>query len=318
MTLSRTPPALLAIVAILSVQFGNAIAGSLFDAVGPLGAAILRMGLAALILGAIVRPRVRGWDRRTWWGVVALGAGLAGMNALIYLSIASIPIGVAVTIELLGPLAVAVAGTRRWRDLTWVVLAAIAVALLGIDGEGDLALEGVLFAAGAGVFWALYIVASSRLGPRARGVDGLAVAMVIAAVLVAPWGVGAAVRAVALDPLLLLAFAGVAVMTSSIPYALEFLALKRMPTRVFGVLSSLGPAVAALAGLLVLGQSLSPSQLVAIVIVMVACAGAIASSRSLRMRISSSAPPAPLIPDTHDGVIAREEKTSRPELGENS
>lgn len=304
------PPVMLAVVAILSVQFGNAIAGSLFGVVGPLGAAALRMTLAAVILCAVVRPRVRGWDRRTWAGVVALGVGLAGMNALIYLAIDRIPLGVAVTIELLGPLAVAVAATRRWRDLTWVVLAAVGIVLLGLDGDAQLDLAGGLLAAGAAAFWALYIVASAHLGPRARGVDGLGVAMIVAAVLVAPWGASAAIGAITLDPLLLFAFVGVAIMTSAIPYALEFLALKRMPTRVFGVLSSLGPAVAALAGLLVLGQDLSAAQLVAILVVMGACAGAVASSRTRSMRVSSSAPPPPLIPDAEDEDTTKEESTS--------
>ena len=307
------PPVLLAVVAILSVQFGNALAGSLFSTVGPLGAAALRMTLAAAILVAVVRPRVRGWDRRTWWGVVALGVGLAGMNALIYLAIDRIPLGVAVTIELLGPLAVAVAGTRRWRDVTWIVLAAIGVALLGFDGQAQLDIIGAVLAAGAAAFWALYIVASARLGPRARGVDGLVVAMVVAAALVAPWGAGSAIGAIVLDPALLLAFVGIAVMTSALPYALEFLALKRMPTRVFGVLSSLGPAVAALAGLVVLGQQLSLAQVIAIAVVMAACAGAVASSASRHMRVSSSAPPALLILDADDGVIAREDFRSRPD-----
>ena len=273
-------PVLLAVLAIISVQFGNAIAGSLFTQVGPLGAAALRLLLAAVILLAVIRPRVRGWDRRTWLGVGMLGIGLAGMNALIYLAIGSIPIGVAVTIELLGPLGVAVAGTRRWRDLGWVALAAAGVALLGLDldGSGGLALVGVLAAAGAAAFWALYIVASARLGPRARGVDALAVAMVVAAVLVVPVGAVPAAEAVAEAPLLLLAFAGIAVMTSALPYALEFIALKSMPTRLFGVLSSLGPAVAALAGLLVLGQALGPLQLVAIAAVVGACVGAVGAS----------------------------------------
>ena len=292
------PPVLLAVVAVLSVQFGNAIAGSLFSVVGPLGAAALRMTLAAVILCAVVRPRVRGWDRRTWASVVALGVGLGGMNALIYLAIDRIP------------LAVAIAGTRRWRDLSWVVLAAIGVALLGLDGEAQLDLVGALLAAAAAVFWALYIVASARLGPRARGVDGLGVAMIVAALLVAPWGASDAVGAVAVDPLLMLAFAGVAIMTSAIPYALEFLALKRMPTRVFGVLSSLGPAVAALAGLIVLGQDLSPAQLLAIVVVMAACAGAVASSRTRSMRISSSAPPSPLIDSAHAEDITGRDSAS--------
>lgn len=272
-------PVALAVLAIISVQFGNAIAGSLFAQVGPLGAAALRLALAAVILAAVIRPRVRGWDRRTWVGVGMLGLGLAGMNALIYLAIDSIPIGVAVTIELLGPLGVAVAGTRRWRDLAWVALAAIGVILLGVDldGSGGLALAGVLAAAGAAVFWALYIVASARLGPRARGVDALAVAMIVAAAIIVPIGAAPATQAVTAAPLLLLAFAGIAIMTSAVPYALEFIALKTMPTRVFGVLSSLGPAVAALAGLLVLGQGLEPLQLVAIAAVVAACVGAVSA-----------------------------------------
>lgn len=273
-------PVLLAVVAIVSVQFGNALAGSLFDQVGPLGAAALRLLLAASILLAVVRPRVMGWDRGTWWGVGMRGLGLAGMNALIYLAIGSIPIGVAVTIELLGPLAVAVAGTRRARDLLWVALAAVGILLLGLErSSGGLALTGVLAAAGAAVFWALYIVASSRVGPRARGVDALAVAMAVAALLVVPLGAAPAVDAVSAAPALLLAFVGIAVMTSAVPYALEFIALKSMPTRVFGVLSSLGPAVAAVAGLLVLGQLLSGLQLLAIAAVIGACVGAVLSAR---------------------------------------
>lgn len=273
-------PVLLAVLAILSVQFGNALAGTLFAQAGPLGAAALRLALAATILLAVVRPRVAGWDRRTWVGVGMLGLGLGGMNALIYLAIDSIPIGVAVTIELLGPLAVAVAGTRRARDLLWVGLAAVGVLLLGLERSGGgLALVGVLAAAGAAVFWGLYIVASARLGPRARGVDALAVAMVVAALLVVPLGAAPATTAVVDDPRLLLAFAGIAVMTSALPYALEFIALKTMPTRIFGVLSSLGPAVAALAGLVVLGQVLSGVQLLAIAAVIGASMGAVLSGR---------------------------------------
>lgn len=273
-------PVLLAVLAILSVQFGNALAGTFFATVGPLGAAALRLLFAAVILLAVIRPRVTGWSRRTWVGVGMLGLGLAGMNALIYLAIDSIPIGVAVTIELLGPLAVAVAGTRRARDLVWVALAAIGVLLLGLErSDGGLALVGVLAAAGAAVFWAVYIVASARLGPRVRGVDALAMAMVVAAALVIPLGAAPATAAVTAEPWLLLTFAGIAVMTSAVPYALEFIALKSMPTRVFGVLSSLGPAVAALAGLLVLGQVLSPLQVVAIAAVIAASAGAVLSGR---------------------------------------
>lgn len=275
----RLGPLPLALTAIVSVQFGNALAGSTFAEVGALGAASLRLLFAAVILIAVLRPSVRGWTRRVWVGVVALGIGLAGMNSLIYLAIERVPIGIAVAVELIGPLAVAVAGARRARDLLWVALAAIGVGMLALDSDGAVALLGLALAAGAAGFWALYIVASSRLGATSvRGVDGLAVAMVVAAVLVVPFGAVPATAAVVADPTVLAVFAGIALMTSALPYALEFIALKTMPTRLFGVLSSLGPVVAAVAGLIVLGQVLSPLQLVAMAVIIAASAGAVRSA----------------------------------------
>lgn len=275
----RLGPLPLALTAIVSVQFGNALAGSTFAEVGALGAASLRLLFAAVILIAVLRPSVRGWTRRVWVGVVALGIGLAGMNSLIYLAIERVPIGIAVAVELIGPLAVAVAGARRARDLLWVALAAIGVGMLALDSDGAVALLGLALAAGAAGFWALYIVASSRLGATSvRGVDGLAVAMVVAAVLVVPFGAVPATAAVVADSTVLAVFAGIALMTSALPYALEFIALKTMPTRLFGVLSSLGPVVAAVAGLVVLGQVLSPLQLVAMAVIIAASAGAVRSA----------------------------------------
>ncbi|WP_169077057.1 EamA family transporter [Microcella alkalica] len=275
----RLGPLPLALTAIVSVQFGNALAGTTFAEVGALGAASLRLLLAAAILLIVLRPSVRGWSRRVWAGVLALGVGLAGMNALIYLAIERVPIGVAVAVELIGPLAVAVAGARRARDLLWVALAAVGVGMLAVDSDGAIGLLGLVLAGGAAAFWALYIVASARLGATSvRGVDGLAVAMVVAAVIVVPLGAAPAAAAVVADPWLIAAFAGIAVMTSALPYALEFIALKSMPTRLFGVLSSLGPVVAALAGLIVLGQLLTPLQLAAIVVIIAASAGAVRSA----------------------------------------
>jgi len=277
--LRRLPAPALAFLAIVCVQFGNAYAGSFFEQVGPLGAAALRVAFGAALLALVVRPRMRGWDARTWLGVLILGAALAGMNSLIYLAIDEIPIGVAVTVELLGPLAVAAAGIRRPVDVVWVLLAIAGVALLGREAGGTLSVAGLLLAAGAAAFWALYIVASARLGPRVRGVDGLSAAMLVAAVIVVPLGAAPAVSAAVEAPWLLAVFAGVALLTSSLPYALEFLALKTMPSRVFGVLSSLGPAAAALAGLIVLQQLLSPAQLAAIALVTAASAGVVATAR---------------------------------------
>lgn len=284
----RVPATALAVGAIVSVQFGNAIAGSTFSEVGSLGAATLRLVFAAIILMAVIRPRVHDWSRRTWGGVVLLGLGLGGMNSLMYLSIDRIPIGIAVTVELLGPLAVAVAGTRRARDLAWVALAALGVVMLGFDPNASLAVDGIVFAGIAAIFWALYIVASSRLGSTApgrtppRGVDALAIAMVVAALIVTPFGATQAVNAMISNPPVIAVFVGIAVMTSAVPYALEFVALKTMSTRVFGVLSSLAPAAAALAGLLVLGQVLTVLQVVAVGAVIVASVGAVAGARPPR------------------------------------
>lgn len=274
------PAPLLAIAAICSVQFGNALVGSLFGSVGPFGAAALRIGFAAAILLALVRPSVRKWNARTWLGVVLLGLGMGGMNVCIYLAIDEIPLGIAITIELMGPLAVGAAGIRRPFDAAWVLLALGGIVLLGFDSSGALTLRGVLFAASAAAFWALYIVASARVSGRVRGIDGLAVAVAVGALAVVPLGAFDAVRAVAADPVLIAVFAGAALLTSVIPYALEFVALKRMTTRVFGVLSSLGPAVAALAGLLVLHQRLEPQHLIAILLVVLASAGVVATSRA--------------------------------------
>lgn len=287
--LSRVPASVLVIAAIFSVQFGNALGGAFFDRVGPLGAAALRLLFAAVILGFAVRPRVRGWSRSQWVGAAALGLALGGMNACIYLAIDRIPIGIAVTIELLGPLAVATAGIRRAVDALWVLVAAGGIVLLAVglggdagriaaDAAGGIVL-GVIAALAAALCWALYIIAASRLGPSVRGVDGLAIALGVAAVAVLPFGAGQAAAGVAGAPWLLLVFVGLALLTSVIPYALEFTALKRMPSRVFGTLSSLGPAVAAVAGFAVLGQSLSLVQLVAILLVIIASAGAVTASR---------------------------------------
>lgn len=275
----RIPASLLAVAAIFSVQFGNAFVGSLFESVGPLGAAALRLGFAAVILIVLVRPRVRGWNARTWLGVVLLGIGMGGMNVFIYLAIAEIPLGLAVTIELMGPLAVAAAGIRRAVDAAWVLLALGGILLLGLDDTGTVTLRGALFAGVAAAFWALYILASARLSSRVRGIDGLVASVAVAAVVIVPLGAGQAMQGVRQDPGLLGAFAVLALMTSVIAYGLEFLALKRMSARVFGVLSSLGPAVAALAGLAVLHQQLDARQLLAILLVVAASAGVVASSR---------------------------------------
>jgi inner membrane transporter RhtA len=291
--LDRVPSPLLAVAAIVSVQFGAALARTHFEVLGPTGAAALRLALGALILVVVFRPRVRRWSRRTWLGVVLLGLALAGMNSLIYLAIDVVPLGVAVTLEFLGPLAVALAQTRRWLDAAWALLALVGVVVLGLDSSGATPLIGVLLALGAGAFWAGYIVANANLGRSDDAMGGLAVSMVVAAAVVVPVGAADATRAVVADPRLLAVFLLVALLTSALPYSLEVVALRRLPTRVFGVLSSLGPAVAALAGLVVLRQALGGRELVALALVTAASVGVtVTAGRGRPSRDVVEAPPA--------------------------
>jgi inner membrane transporter RhtA len=272
--LTRVPAFVLVLGAILSVQFGAGLARTQFDAVGPLGATFLRLFFGATILLLILRPKLGSWGSRKWLAATVLGVALAGMNTMIYLAFESIPLGVAVTIEFLGPLVLSLALSRRIVDVLWALLALAGVVLLGLEGfsAGSVALVGLLFAAGAGAFWALYILSSARVGREIAGLDGLAVALAIAAVISAPFGLAGASRALG-SPHVLLIFVGVAILSSVLPYALEMMALRRLPTRVFGILSSLGPAAAALAGLVVLGESLGWREIVALLLVMAASVG---------------------------------------------
>ena len=268
------PPAVgLVVLAVTSLQVGAAFAVELFDELGPAGAAFGRLGFAALILVAIWRPRIRGRPRGDLRVAMAFGLALGAMNLCIYEAMDRIPLGVAVTFEFIGPLGVAVAGSRRALDLLWVVLAAVGIVLLADYGGGSLDPAGVAFALAAGVLWAAYIVLSQRTGTLFGGGSGLAIAMVVGAALVAPFGIADA-GAELLQPELLGAILAVALASSVVPYSLELEALRRLPKRVFGVLMSLEPAVAALAGLVVLDQGLAARDWLAIGLVVIASAGA--------------------------------------------
>jgi len=265
-------PVGLVLGAVGSVQFGAAIAKTLFDDLGPGGTVLLRLGVAALVLLAVWRPRVAGLDRRRIALACAFGVSLGGMNLVFYEALDRIPLGIAVTFEFVGPLGVAVAGSRRPLDIAWVVLAAAGILLLS-GGSSGLDPLGVAFALLAGGFWAAYILLSARVGGAFPGGRGLALAMVVGAVVVAPLGIADGGAAL-LEPELLAAGAAVALLSSVIPYSLELEALRRMPARVFGVLMSLEPAVAALAGFLLLAQALALVEAVAIALVVAASAGA--------------------------------------------
>jgi inner membrane transporter RhtA len=262
----------LVVAAVTSLQFGAGYAVTLFDELGPAGTAFLRLAIAAVVLVALWRPRVRGHPAADLRVAAAFGVTLGLMNLCIYEAMGRIPLGIAVTIEFWGPLAVAVAGSRRPLDLLWVILAAAGILLLADPGGGSLDAAGIAFALAAGALWAAYIVLSGRTGRVFPGGSGLAIAMVFGALVTLPFGAGADLLA----PELLAAGAAVALLSSVIPYSLELEALRRLPARVFGVLMSLEPAVAALAGLVVLDQALGAREWLAIALVVVASAGATA------------------------------------------
>jgi threonine/homoserine efflux transporter RhtA len=274
-------PAAMILAGIVSVQFGAGLADRLFGQVPPTAVTGLRLWTAALAMIALsgrgLTQAVRDVGKRRAYADAAIagsfGISLFVMNFSIYQAFARIPLGVAVTIEFLGPLAVAVAGSRRLSDAAWVVLAAAGVVLLSRGGHGHLSLPGVLFAGLAGACWAAYIVLSSATGRRFPGPAGLAIAMVVSAILVTPPAVAAGGTAM-FRPRVLATGAAIGMLSSAIPYWLELESLRRMPVRLFGVWMSMEPAAAALIGLVMLGQHLTALEWLAVCFVMVACAGA--------------------------------------------
>ena len=262
---------LLVVAAVASVQSGAAIAVRLFPKVGPGGAVLLRLGIAALVLLAIARPRLARRGRADLVVAVGYGVVLAAMNFTFYEALDRIPLGVAVTIEFVGPLTVAVLGSRSRLDLLWVALAAAGVTLLTTSG-GQIRPLGVVLAATAGLFWALYIVFSQRVGRVFAGVEGLTVGLVVGTLVVLPVGIADGGGRLAAGDVLGMGL-GVAVLSSALPYSLELVALRRLSTAVFGVLMSLEPAVAAMSGRLFLGQHLQPREWAAVGCVVIASAG---------------------------------------------
>lgn len=278
----RVPAPLLVLAAVVSVQFGGALAATLIPVVGVFGSVTLRLAIAAIVMMVILRPRLRGRTATDWLVVAAFGATLAMMNLFFYGALALIPLGVTVTIEFIGPLVLATVLSHRRKDLLAVAGAAVGVILIsGVTSTpwAELDLTGLGLALGAGAAWAGYIVLSSRTGARFAQLDGLAIAMTIAAVLVAPVGVMTAGSAL-WTPEALWRGAAIAVLSSVLPYSLELIALRRLAAHVFGILLSLEPAVAALAGLLVLGQQLSVPQLLGMACV-IAASGLVMGRRSV-------------------------------------
>lgn len=291
------PAPALVLAAAVSVQIGAAIAVRIFPQAGPVGAVWLRLAFSALLMVLVARPALRSAERHALGAAVAFGLVLAAMNTTFYLAIDRIPLGVAVTVEFIGPLAVAVGGSRRRLDLAWVGLAAAGVVLLaGADRSGAAAGHGLdpvglALAATAGACWSGYIVLSQRVGRHFSGASGLTIALVVGALALTPAAAALHPSGLA-DPGVLASGLGVAVLSSAVPYSLELVALRRVPAGLFGVLLSLDPAVAALSGWVVLGQHLRWTEWLAIGAVMVASAAA-----SLTARAGGAAsPPAALEP----------------------
>ncbi len=267
------------LVSISSVQIGSALATTLFDQVGPAGAVLLRAAFGALILTAIWRPGLRSLSRDDWELTILFGISLAAMNFLFYEAIERIPLGIAVTLEFVGPLSVAVLSSRRRRDLLWVVLAAAGIVILSGGTGGGTDPFGAALALVAGGFWGAYILLGKRVGERFAGGTGLARSMLVATLLLLPFGIAQG-GGDFLSPEVLAVGAVVGVVSAAIPFSLELEAMRRLASGVFGVLMSLEPAVASLVGLIALSQNLSITELLGMILVVVASAGALRTSQA--------------------------------------
>ncbi|WP_374313980.1 DMT family transporter [Microbacterium sp.] len=272
-----TPAVLLVVAGLACQEIGAAIAVLLFPSTGPLGMVMLRLVFSALVLLAIARPDLRGHSRSAWTAVVLFGLVLAIMNGLFYLALERLPLGVTVTIEVLGPLVLSIVAARRASAWLWAVLAFAGVVALGGGGWDRLDPLGVLFALGAAASWAFYILASARVGREFPKLDGLALAMAVGAIVALPFGIADAGAALLRWEIVALG-AAVAILSSTVPYAFELIALRRLPAAAFAILMSLAPATAALAGFLFLGQHLSWLEMIGIALVIVASIGAVRSS----------------------------------------
>lgn len=272
----------LLVVAMTSIQSGASLAKNLFPLVGAEGTTALRLVLGAIILSLVMQPWRARLDLRKCHALLAYGLALGGMNLLFYMSLQSIPLGIAVALEFTGPLALALFSSRRLLDFVWVILAIAGLWLLLPTGATQSAIDplGAGLALGAGVCWSLYIIFGQKAGAQ-HGRHTVALGTWVAALLVLPvglWHAGGDLFDLDLLPIAL----GVAVMSSALPYSLEMIALTRMPARTFSVLMSLEPAIAALCGLIFLGEKLLWGQWLAVAAIIIASTGAAATIKPQR------------------------------------
>jgi inner membrane transporter RhtA len=270
---STIPPVPAVILAIVSVQGGAAIAKGLFPVLGAAGTASMRIGLSALLLLVVVRPRLGQLRADQWRAVVPYGLALGAMNFLFYCALARVPLGLAVTLEFVGPLALALSGSRRWFDVVWALLAGVGIALIAPWSGHGVDVLGMMFALAAGGCWAGYIVLGQRTSAVLPGTLAVAVGMLVGALLVVPFGLVSGQLA-ALTPHLALLGGLLALFSSVLPFTLEMQALKALPTRTFSILMSLEPAAAAVSGWLLLHERLTTGQWLAVVLIVIASAGA--------------------------------------------
>ncbi len=264
----------------ISLQFGAAFAVLLFPLIGVGTTTFYRLLLAGVILCAILRPKIRRWNRKQWYSVARFGLALGCMNTCFYAGIDRLPLGTAVAIEFIGPLSLAALLSRNKRDFLWVAVAVGGIGLFGVEsvlGLSQLDLIGVAFVLAAGFFWALYILAASAASKQVPGTDAIGIAMLFGALPALPFGIGNSL--VVFTDLRLLGFAvGTAIFASLIPYSLEFLALQRVTSGTFGILMSMEPAVAAIAGFLLLGQNMQVLGILAVCLVITASVGTTVSA----------------------------------------
>ena len=273
-------PVAFILVAAFSVQAGAAIAKGIFPSIGAAGTAAIRTGLAAIILLALFRPRLDRFTAEQWRAVVPYGITIGVMNLFFYQALVRIPLGLTVALEFVGPLALAILGSRRALDVVWVVLAITGIALIApFEADGAIDPVGVVFALLTGACWAAYIVLGGRVSQRLEGGVAVAVGMTIAAVTIMPYALAVGGMEKFALPLLLPCVA-MAVLSSALPFALEMKALRLLPSRTFSVLMSLEPVIAALCGLLLLGEHLTRAQWAAVALIVIASAGATSSVAS--------------------------------------
>ncbi len=279
--MKRFPAVILVLTATASTQLGSSLAKGLFSAVTPLVAVWLRVGFAALLLVAVFQPSLRGRSKQQWLAALGYGAALSAMGLSFYLAIAHIPIGMAVTIEFLGPLGVALLSSRRLVDLLWVGLAMVGVVLLGFS-PAPLDLRGVLFAALAGVCWGSYILVTPVVARHWEGFSGITIGFVLGALFLVPFAIGSSLNSDpswVLNPQVWLLGLALGLLNSALPFALEMRALQRMSLATFGILMSLEPAAAAGIALLMLGERLGWVEMMAMVCVVIASIGSVRTSK---------------------------------------